>query len=145
MLDKNGHEILDQTPLSLPVGFKRPETLAEQVQRLVRTSVSREAAAAGAETFEEAEDFDVDDEVDPTSPYEEHFDPTLGKSISAQEFKDNEQIYRARYLKAQQDYHEHLDQTARMEASSLPATPVPAPTPKPTPDPIAEPPVDPGK
>ncbi len=137
MLDKNGHEIPDQTPLSLPLNFKRPETLAEQVQRLVRTHVSREAAAAGAETFEEAEDFDVDDDIDPSSPYEEHFDPTLGKSITAEEFRSNEAVYRKRYLAAQKAYTDHLDMMDHLEGK-LAAPAAPALEPKKAPPKPAE-------
>lgn len=75
-LDKNGHEIVDPKPMALPVGFKRPETLAEQVARLVRSQHLADAvAAAGYETFEEADDFDIpDDPIDPSTPYEHDFD-----------------------------------------------------------------------
>lgn len=101
-LDENGHEIPDPKPLTLPSGFKRPETLAEQVQRLVRTSISAEAAARGEETFEESEDFEIpDDPDDPTTPYEEWFDPVLGRAITAQEFKSNYEVYRKRFLEAE--------------------------------------------
>lgn len=109
-LDEFGHEIPDPKPVAIPAGFKRPETLAEQVQRLVRTSISRQAAEQGFETFEESEDFDVDDEFDPSTPYETFFDPVLGRDISPQEFKANEQAYRAQYLKAQAEYYARVDQ-----------------------------------
>lgn len=125
MLDENGHEIPDQTRLTLPLNFKRPETLAEQVQRLVRTHVSAEAAQAGAESFEEAEDFDVGDDIDPTSPYEEHFDPVLGKGITADEFRQNEKVYRERYLAAQKAYTDHLDLMGSLgeQTTAAPAAP----------------------
>lgn len=108
-LDENGHEVGDPTPIAMPAGFKRPETLAEQVQRLVRTTISTEAAAQGDETFDEADDFDVDDEVDPSSPYEAFFDPVLGKELTPHEFKQHEAIYRERYLQAQREYFASLD------------------------------------
>ena len=107
-LNADGHEVPDPTPKALPVGFKRPETLAEQVQRLVRTSVSEHAAAHGMETFEEAEDFDTEDE-DPFTPYETHFDPILGKDLSPAEFRAAEARYRQRYLDAQREYFARLD------------------------------------
>ena len=121
MLDKNGHELCDQTTMELPSGFKRPETLAEQVQRLVRTTVSREAHLAGAETFEESEDFDVGDETDPATPYEAHFDPILGKEITADEFRQNQEVYRKRYVDAQSAYYASLDREALMEGNAPPA------------------------
>lgn len=75
--NERGEEIPDPTKPEVPLGFKKPETLAEQVHRLVRSAQLREQAlAAGHETFEEADDFDVGDDYDPRSPYEEVFDPT---------------------------------------------------------------------
>lgn len=104
-LDPDGHEIPDGKPLTLPSGFRRPETLAEQVQRLVRTHVSMEAARTGRESFEESEDFDVGDDEAPSTPYEEQFDPVLGRAITPDEFRRFESIYRERMLKNQaQDF-----------------------------------------
>lgn len=74
-LNKRGHEVLDSTPVALPVGFKRPLSLNEQIRRLVKNELSNRAAAVGAESFEEADDFDCEDDFDPKSPYEEVFDP----------------------------------------------------------------------
>jgi len=61
---------------AIPVGFKRPETLAEQVARLVRNSeFARVVHNAGLETFDEADDFDIEDEIPlPGTPYEGNFD-----------------------------------------------------------------------
>lgn len=109
-LDGNGWEIPDPTPVAMPVGFKRPETLAEQVRRLVRTTISREAAEAGAETFEESEDFDIpDDPVDPSTPFEEWYDPVLDRGITAQEFNQNFETYRNRYVQAQDRAYQELE------------------------------------
>lgn len=77
-LDKNGHEILDQTPIAVPVGFGPSETLAEQIRRILRQETFRqELASQGVETFEEADDFEVGDDYDPKSPYEEDFEPAV--------------------------------------------------------------------
>lgn len=79
----HGHEIPDPRPMTMPSGFRRPETLAEQVQRLVRQSISRQAAEEGKETFEEANDFDLpDDPPDPSTPFEPFFDPVLGVELT---------------------------------------------------------------
>jgi len=61
---------------SIPVGFKRPETLAEQVARLVRHSeFARMVHSQGLETFEEADDFDIDDDIPlPNTPWESDYD-----------------------------------------------------------------------
>lgn len=93
---------MDPTPMAIPAGFKRPPTLAEQVQRLVRGALSQAAAEKGLETFEEANDFDIpDDPVDPSTPFEEFFDPTLGRSLTPHEMAKFGDAYRAEYLKAQ--------------------------------------------
>jgi len=75
-LDNNGHEILSDKPMAIPVGFRRPPTLAEQVARLVRTERFKESLEhEDLETFEEADDFDIpDDPLDPTTPYEADYD-----------------------------------------------------------------------
>ncbi|QXP44320.1 MAG: hypothetical protein [Arizlama microvirus] len=86
-LDEYGQEIPDPNKLEVPLGMKRPPTLAEQVQRLVRTSLSEHAAMRGAETFAESEDFDFeDDDMEPWSPHEvELFN---GFEVNANDFTD---------------------------------------------------------
>lgn len=66
-------EILDQKPLAIPVGFKKPETMEEILNRLIQNRF-RDVELNGEETFEEADDFDCDDDFDPASPWEEVFD-----------------------------------------------------------------------
>lgn len=70
--DEHGNEIPDQTPVEVPLSFKKPLTLAEEVRRMVRNELSQVAENQGAETFEEADDFDVEDDDDLAfmSPYE---------------------------------------------------------------------------
>jgi len=73
--DEFGRELPDTTPVARPAGFRPPPTLTEQIRRMVRGELSQQAAAAGQETFEEADDFDVDDDPpDPTTPWELTFD-----------------------------------------------------------------------
>lgn len=114
-LDHLGREVPDPTPLEIPAGFRRPETLQEQIRRLVQTSLSAHAAAQGAETFEESEDFDVDEEFDPTTPYETFFDPALNRDISAHEFERNAEVYKKRYIKAQTEFYEKMDADGIMQ------------------------------
>lgn len=78
------YEKVDPRPMSLPIGMERPETLQEKMRRLVRDEVfNSRLAQDGVETFEEADNFDVpDDPIDPTTPYEENFDP---KGMTARE------------------------------------------------------------
>lgn len=67
--DDFGREIPDPTPVSIPSGVGRPESLTDTIRRMVRNELSQAAQAAGSETFEEANDFDEDAD-DFVSPYE---------------------------------------------------------------------------
>lgn len=82
-LDADGNECPDPVPIAPPVGYKRTKPIREQLREMVRgEALAREAKAAGAETFEESEDFDVDDDMDPRSPWEEQFEPMPGRGDS---------------------------------------------------------------
>lgn len=140
-LDKNGHEIPDPTPRAIPSGFRRPETLAEQIQRMVRTHVSVAAEQSGADNFEDADDFDTGDEEDdePSTPYEMEFDPVLGREISADMIRSAPDHYRAEHFR-----HAEFDPELHAQAEHYFKTHVnrarggpPEPTP---PDPVADPP-----
>lgn len=65
-----GHEILDNSPVAIPLRFKRVDNITQKVQDLVAKEFSRLAEKQGYETFEEADDFDCGDDYDPRSPYE---------------------------------------------------------------------------
>ncbi len=74
--DKEGREIPDPRPVALPVGYKKPPTLQQQIQQMIRAEDFRRAnERQGFETEAEADDFDVGDDFDPHSPYEYGFDP----------------------------------------------------------------------
>lgn len=68
-----GLEYLDPTPVAIPVGAQRPESLAQTMRRLIVNELSANAARVGLETFEESIDFDIDeaDELDHTTMYEQ--------------------------------------------------------------------------
>lgn len=72
MLNERGHEVPDQTPVEVPTGLRRPPSIHEEIKRFIRSELSRQAQANEMETFEEADDFEIDDsEIDdlPT-PYQ---------------------------------------------------------------------------
>lgn len=75
--DAFGRERLDPTPMAPPVGYNPQPSLMDQIRIAVRQeNFRRSVEAAGFETFEEGDDFDVPDDVpDPHTPYEAHFDP----------------------------------------------------------------------
>lgn len=74
VLDDTGGEILDSTPMQPPLGFQKTPSMFDVMRKMIADR-ERELAQAGYETAEEADDFDVDDDFDPSSPYEHNFDP----------------------------------------------------------------------
>lgn len=75
-LNVMGHEVPDPTVVEPPLGYVPQPDLMEQMRAMVRRELSAIAAQQEFETFEEADDFDIDDDpVDYTSPYEMYFDP----------------------------------------------------------------------
>jgi len=67
ILTEDGKEIPDPRPMEISPRMERPLTLQEQIDRVLRQRVSREAANQGHETFEEANDFDVEEIFDSPS------------------------------------------------------------------------------
>lgn len=83
-----GREELDTTPKEVPLGFKRPESLEEQIKRLIQQPTFGRVVSgdAEAETFDEANDFDIeDDPADPASEHEEFYDPVLQRTMTPAE------------------------------------------------------------
>lgn len=69
-INEDGKEVLNPKTMFLP-GHEDPLSIKEQIQKLVRVELSRQAEAQGKESFEQANDFDVDDEdAEPLTPYE---------------------------------------------------------------------------
>lgn len=66
-----GEELPDDTPVEVPLRFRVPPPLAETIKQLIRGEMSRQAADSGEETFEEADDFDVYDEMDVLTSHHE--------------------------------------------------------------------------
>lgn len=72
-----GHAKPDPVGIAPPVGYKRHPTIAETVRDMIRSEkLKNSLMESGDETFEEADDFDVDDEAPlPPHLYEPNFDP----------------------------------------------------------------------
>lgn len=69
-LNASGAEVLDPTPVAIPVGYTRPPTLAESIARILsHHETQKKINAAGFESFEEAHDFD-----DPNDTYGDDWD-----------------------------------------------------------------------
>lgn len=70
--DKNPDlEYPDQTPLHIPgkTDLQPPLSLRDEMMRYIREQVNLQAEAQRMESFEEAEDFEVDEEPDLTTGY----------------------------------------------------------------------------
>lgn len=75
-LDEFGREIPDPIPMAPPVGYKRAPTMVEIIRQQIQgQQLADEARKMGKESWEEADDFNVGDDYDPSSPWEEQFDP----------------------------------------------------------------------
>lgn len=67
------YEYPDPTPVEMPLGHQTPPTLAEQIKSMIRYEMSEAMDDDGYETWEEADDFDVDEDhgdLDLTSQYD---------------------------------------------------------------------------
>lgn len=74
MLDGGGAEKLDSTPMQPPLGYNPQPSMFDVMKDMIRRE-REQLEREGFETPEEADDFDIDDDVDPESPYEHSFDP----------------------------------------------------------------------
>lgn len=63
-LNERGQEINNPIGSSKDPLGNRPLTLKEQIQRCIKTELSQEAEEQGEESFDEANDFDVEDEFE---------------------------------------------------------------------------------
>lgn len=68
--DAQGRELPDATPLEVPAGMRQPESIESMIARMVRGRVSELAAKDGLETFDEANDFEVEDDDEPLTAHE---------------------------------------------------------------------------
>lgn len=74
VLDSHGIEHPDPTPIEIPTRLRVPQRQVDRIREMIRQEMSQAAAASGVETFEEADDFYMED-VEFSSPYEEVFEP----------------------------------------------------------------------
>lgn len=61
-INEKGQEVPDPTPVELPIGYKHPKTLDERIMAMVRNELSSLAEKQGFESWEEANDFDMEDD-----------------------------------------------------------------------------------
>lgn len=127
-LDENGHEIVSNIPKEPPLNYVKQPSMVDIVRSQIRSEMlRREVEAAGVETFEEADDFNVeDDPADPSTPFEENFDPPPER-LTEEEWSARE---KARYTS---DEYTKLKETRTPPAGGVApkaaAEPPPAPAP----------------
>lgn len=81
-LNAAGQEIVDSRPMSPALGKKPEMHIRDYVKTLVHSErLMQELEAQGAETFEEANDFEVGDDYFPDSQYENDLEPSLSELI----------------------------------------------------------------
>lgn len=68
MIGEDGKEYPNPVPTHINTGLERPLTLQEQIQRVLRTELSKQAQQQGLETFDESEDFEITDDFDGDLP-----------------------------------------------------------------------------
>lgn len=79
LINVMGQEVPDPTVVEPPLGYIQQPDLMELMRRMVRGHLSDLADQQELETFDEADDFEIDDDpVDYSSPYEMYFDPAPG-------------------------------------------------------------------
>lgn len=86
---KDGKEILSQIPLAIPYDKTRPESLNEQIARMVQSHFSQLASENGKETYEDSFDFGDDNDNEdfnaPLSPFQEDYLPEVYDNEAAKQ------------------------------------------------------------
>lgn len=73
--NEDNHEVLNPTPMQPPLGYKPSLSLAEQIRQQVRAMKHLEDLEP--ETEEEADDFEVEDDPQPVSRWENDMIPSI--------------------------------------------------------------------
>jgi len=133
-LNKEGAERPSSIPLDPPLGYKRTPSLSEQIRAMVRSEALAQAtAAAGVETFDEADDFDVGEDIDPSSPWEVNFDQVpiseLREALRAAEALEATNAASNPPIGAPDSSTEPLVAPTFSSSSPLPSSPKAIPTP----------------
>lgn len=92
-LDKTGKEKLSPKPVSVKVAIKSPNSETARIRAIIANELSQHASAHGFETFEDANDFDVE---------EDYVDP-FTKNAPFEHDADNEELYDAKSSQSNQE------------------------------------------
>lgn len=145
-LNKAGQEIPDPRPMSPALGRKPETTIRDYVATLVRSErLAQEAEAAGFETFEEANDFEVGDDYFPDSQYENDLEPSLAElvregtaSLSAKARAQEKRDYNAKLKRREELADANADSSAQEPSKKRRKARDPAPEADPAPEPDSD-------
>lgn len=125
-LDEHGREVLDQTPVSVPFKFERPQPIHLRIRQQIIDAIASAERDGEHETLEDFNDFTIEGEPDSyddgRSPYEE--DALTGK-VPMEEAMEKA---RAEAEQRERDYYEELkkkyaEQKTESAPSGAPAEP----------------------
>lgn len=85
-LTPGGAEILDPTPMAPPVGWFKQPSMFDHIRAMIRQAQLDQEV----ESFEDADDFDVGDDYDPTSPWEQEHDGLSVRELRERRLADEE-------------------------------------------------------
>lgn len=66
----DGREVLNPVPMEPPVGFKEEPSMMQMMEAMIKRHLAGLNGEDELDSVEDAIDFDVPDDVDPTSPYD---------------------------------------------------------------------------
>lgn len=135
-VSRRGMEVPDPRPVAIPAGFKRPETLSEQVRRLVRMERLNGDEEVD-ESWDEANDFDIGDDFDPKSPWETMWDQDLQREVTPEDYAKRLPEMRRELEKRLRNHYRALEAAEREE--ELLTRGVRGAPPSPSSEPSAEP------
>lgn len=119
---KEGFEIPDPTPMQPPLGYKKTLSLSEQIAQQVRIAHLKILEdSAIEETEDEADDFEVGEEYEPLSKYENDHMPTLA-NLKRRAREINDAIEKRKLEVA---IGQHKDKIAKTKAKLEPAPEAP--------------------
>jgi len=113
-----GFEITDPTPMQPPLGYRKTLSLSEQIAQQVRIAHLKILEDSAIEESEEdADDFNVGDDFEPLSPYENDHMPTLA-NLKKQAKEINDQIEKRKLEVA---INQHKEKIEKHKARAQPA------------------------
>lgn len=120
--NENGEEILNDTPMQPPLGYRRAPSLAEQIRAQVIAAKLEELDQL-EETEDDADDFEVGDDYEPLSSYENDHIPSI-KELRRQVSEINAEIHKRNH-EALREQVNNNNESKRIEPAAASAAAVP--------------------